>query len=142
MTDLKIVMDAIERIESGEALTEEHFTAIKPMFAILKDKLRPKDRVTFKHVDSGYLIGSVMYPNWDGLAYSQRLLQCGSLSSTELWSGGSLSKYGLVFQPDFEVYEPNWADVSKNLVCRIRPLIRKRLWTLRRWERCCCVLMN
>jgi len=113
MTDLKVVMDAIDRIESGEALTEEHYAAIKPMFAILKDKLRPKDRVTFKHVDGGYLIGSVMYPNWDGLAYNQRLLQCGSLSSTELWSGGSLSKYGLVFQPDFEVYEPNWADVSK-----------------------------
>ena len=113
MNDLRVVMDAIDRIESGEDLTDEHYAAIKPMFAILKDKLKPKDRVTFKHVDGGYLVGTVLYANWDGLEYIQKLLQVRQLSATELWSRGSLYKYGLVFQPDFDVYQPNWANVSE-----------------------------
>ncbi len=112
MTDLKIVMEAIHRIESGEDLTKEHYTAIKPMFAIVKDQLKPKDKVTYKHVDGGYLIGSVLYPNWDGLEYIQRLLQVRELSATELWSRGSLYRHGLVFQQDMEGHQPGWAEIS------------------------------
>ena len=112
MTDLKIVMEAIHRIESGEDLTDEHYAAIKPMFAIVKDQLKPKDKVTFKHVDGGYLIGPVLYPNWDGLEYIQRLLQVRELSATELWSRGLLYRHGLVFQQDFEGYKPGWAGIS------------------------------
>lgn len=113
MTDLKIVMDAIERIESGQDLTDEHYAAIKPMFSILKDKIKPRSRQPFKHATGGYLVGPVFFPRLDGLAYIQCLLQCGSLSSTELWSRGSLYRYGLVFQPDAVGDQPRWTDTSK-----------------------------
>ena len=112
MTDLKIVMEAIHRIESGEDLTNEHYAAIKPMFAIVKDQLKPKDKGTYKHVDGGYLVGLVLYPNWDGLEYVQRLLQVRELSATELWSRGSLYRHGLVFQQDMEGHQPGWAEIS------------------------------
>ncbi len=112
MTDLKIVMDAIHRIESGEDLTDEHYAAIKPMFAIVTDQFKPKKKAAFRHVDGGYLVGPVMYPNWDGLEYIQRLLQVRELSATELWSRGLLYRHGLVFQQDFEGYKLGWAGIS------------------------------
>lgn len=98
MTNLKIVMDAIERIESGEALTEEHYAAIKPMFSIVKDQLKPKGRIPFKHRTGGYLIKSVFFPELDGLEYIQRLLQQESVSSIVLWSRDSLGDSGVLYR--------------------------------------------
>ena len=96
MTDLKVVMDAIQRIESGEDLDEEHLEAIKPMFSILKDKLKPKGKIPFKHVAGGYLVGSVFFSHLDGLEYKQRIIQQGSVSSIVLWSRDSLGPSGVL----------------------------------------------
>ena len=111
MTDLKIVMDAIERIESGEALTEEHYAAIKPMFSIVKDQLKPKGRISFKHITGGYLIQSVFFPELDGLEYIQRLLQQGSVRSIVLWSRDSLGKSGVLYRQ----LEPGLADDDESI---------------------------
>ena len=111
MTDLKTIMDAIDRIESGEELTEEHYTAIKPMFSILKDRLKPKDRITFKHITGGYLIGFVFFPELDGFEYIQRLLQQGSVSSIVLWSRDSLGNSGVLYRQ----LEPGLADDDESI---------------------------
>ncbi len=96
---MKVVMDAIQRIESGEDLDDEHLEAIKPMFSILKDRLKPKGKIPFKHVAGGYLVGSVFFSHLDGLEYKQRIIQQGSVSSIVLWSRDSLGPSGVLIGP-------------------------------------------
>ena len=99
MTDLKVVMDAIQRIESGESLDDAHYKAIKPMFSILKDRLAPEGKIPFKHVAGGYFVASVFFSHMDGLEYIQRIIQQGSVSAIVLWSRDSLGPDGALIGP-------------------------------------------
>ena len=96
MTDLKTVMDAEKKIESGEPLEEKHLALIKPMFKILKEKLKPTEIPRFKHISGGYLIGPRFFSEQDGFEYIQRLLQQESVPSIVLWSRDSLGDSGVL----------------------------------------------
>lgn len=105
MTNLKIVMDAFECIEAGKELTEEHRAALRPVRAILNDKLKPKGKIPFRHSVAGYLIGPTFFKKTPqrkraiyGLQCNQWILQEKKVPSITLWSRDTLSKGGLLYR--------------------------------------------
>lgn len=88
MADLKDKVFAIlSRLKSREALISEDFALLIPVMENMAAKLTSDDRVNFKHVCGGYVIGNTLLKEFIGFKYIQYILQRGSVECLELTAG-------------------------------------------------------
>ena len=83
----KKVIAVLGRLKSREALINEDFALLIPVVENLAAKLTSDDRINFKHVCGGYVIGNTLVKEFIGFKYIQYILQRGSVECLELTAG-------------------------------------------------------
>jgi len=103
MDNLKLVMEAQWLIKNGQPLSDEHLNALLPMYKILENKLKPKDRIPYLgNLEAGFIVCSTPFGKLKGMRFVHQLLdratseieESQSISSVALYSWGTMGKKG------------------------------------------------
>lgn len=103
MDDLKLIMEARHLIDAEQPLSREHLLALRPMYKILEQKLKPRDPIPFiGDMNSGFVVCSTPFGKLKGLGNIHQLLaqaanqieDSRSIPSVTLYSGGTMGKRG------------------------------------------------
>ena len=81
------IFAVLGRLKSREALIGEDFALLIPVVENLASKLTSNNRINFKHVCGGYVIGNTLVKEFIGFKYIQYILQIGTVECLELTAG-------------------------------------------------------
>lgn len=105
MSDIsKKAVDALNRIDRGEALTPDQGALVRPRLVQIADR----GAIPFIRSDGIFVIKESYFPDDDGFEYIRSILMSSQrkheqdryISSIELYSGGAIGEYGIDYAGD------------------------------------------